>query len=1338
MDGVESAAVPAQQPFPLTDLQEAYLVGTSRLVELGGFRPSFYVELDVAGLDLGRAELAVNQLISHHEHLRTVVLLDGRQRVLPAGQVLPFGLPVTDLAGIGRDGQEAAIRRTRARMSEEGVDPARWPLFEIAVNRIRPHRFRVHIAMSLLLLDGQGIRQVAREWRALYQDPRCALPTAPLTFRDCVLSMLADRDRSEFSRQWRYWEERFASLPGAPQLPLAQPLQSVDPVRFTRRTCHLSRVQWRRLRARFGQHRVLPTTAMLHLFAETLGAWAADPRFCLNVLHQGWSASRAEWAGVVGQFGATIPVEIGRDGGFWDRALQTQRQLWADLANCDVSGVRITREAASRRGQAPHAMLPYVFTSMLPSGTGDDREPAARPACRTVHSSLRTPQVLIDNQIMEAGNGGVDSVWDVVDDAFPPGLPDLMFGAYRQMVETASCPDGAQTLPDPVPATHRQLVASLNATTGQPPAGRLEDGFIKRAASQPDAVALVTPETTMTYRDLEELSRAIAGSLRARGVGRGDLVPVVMPKGWQQVAAVLGILRAGAAYCPVDIAWPAERVRMLIAECSPRVVLVQPQHGLTLGDTARVTTLSVDQPGAGEAVRHPLDTARGTNADLAYVIYTSGSTGRPKGVMVEHRAALNTVLDINARIGLGPDDRVFGVSSLSFDLSVWDIFGTLAAGACLVIPEAAPHADPVEWAATAGRYGITVWNSVPTLAEMLVEAVEGRPGTGRCSVRCFLLSGDWIPVSLPGKLHELRPDARIIALGGATEASVWSNAYELGTVDPAWRSIPYGTPLRHQAMTVLDHRLDIRPPWATGRIYLGGAGLARGYWHDEQRTSERFVRHPRTGQRLYWTGDLGRYWPDGTVEFLGREDRQVKIQGFRVEPGEIEAVIRSHPAVRDCVVCAGHSAGHQRHLMSLVVPGPEDRPSAAGIAAYVRSRLPHYMVPPRIGFADRLPLTPNGKVDHDAVLALLQPAGGVDDGPAAGQADPEPDGPLVRRLCELWAELTGLPRVAPDDDLLALGGTSLQVLRLVNRLYAETGVHLPYGQVFGAPSARALAARIGGESRSPDGRRRGCAVQLGGGTGPELFLFHPVGGSVACYRALARAWAGRVHAFQSRGLVEGRTDGGEPDLETMAALYGQEVQQLSPDGPCLLGGWSMGGVLALEVGRQLTGQGRQCDVFMIDSELPDGDRPADAAAVNADFLSDVNGGRLPAAVASALRPRAGDPAVIAWAAALAHGLLPPATDITVYRRLLGTYARNADLLARYHPGRSDLPVLLFVAGAQAGRADPVPAWRAACARLQTVVLPCDHHSIVAGEWLAEIAARVRAWQSARPGIPGGP
>jgi len=807
---------PGSAPFPLTDLQEGYLVGMSRLIELGGFRPNHYLELDVAGFDPARAQAALNRLVERHEHLRTVVLAEGGQRVL--ADPGPVRLPVVELAGIGAEERAAVLRCTRRRMRDEGIDPTRWPLFEVVAHRVRPHRARVHIALSLLLLDGRSIRQLVREWAELYRDPAAPLPPVPVPYRTARLSLLAREHTDAYREHWQYWAARLDALPEAPALPLARQPEAIDPVRFTRRTCRLSPPTWQRLRGVFGRHRILPTAALLHAFAEILGRWAATPHFCLNVLHQTWVDGHPEWAATVGQFGATLALEVDQRGdvGFWARGQLLQRQLWRDLEHAEVSAVRVMREVATRRGWTPRAALPYVFTSMLSAG-GPGGTPAG-PACRIVDSCLRTPQVLIDNQIQEAPGGAVECVWDVVDDAFPPGLPDCMFDAYRDLLDTLAGSGPEAAAPDLGPARHRMVVAAANRTAAALPADRLEDAFLRQAAASPAAPALVTSQLTLTYGDLETASRAVAHRLREYGVTREDVVPVVMAKGWEQVVAVLGVLRAGAAYCPVDSSLPVERIRHLAGQCSTAVALTQSGGVAGLDGVAMMAVDSLP------AAAGPLPGRPGSGpSDLAYVIYTSGSTGRPKGVEIEHRGAVNTILDVNRRIGLCPDDRVFGISALSFDLSVWDIFGTLAAGAALVLPDASPRPDPVGWAA-AGQHGVSVWNSVPALAEMLAEVVAQRPGMAPPPVRAFLLSGDWISPALAGRLRERWADARIVAMGGATEASIWSNVYEVGTVDPGWRAVPYGRPLSNQTMRVLDHRLEICPPWAVGQIHIGGTG----------------------------------------------------------------------------------------------------------------------------------------------------------------------------------------------------------------------------------------------------------------------------------------------------------------------------------------------------------------------------------------------------------------------------------------------------------------------------------------------------------------------------------
>jgi amino acid adenylation domain-containing protein len=367
-------------------------------------------------------------------------------------------------------------------------------------------------------------------------------------------------------------------------------------------------------------------------------------------------------------------------------------------------------------------------------------------------------------------------------------------------------------------------------------------------------------------------------------------------------------------------------VWQLLRQGEVKLVLTQPQLAGSLEWPPEVEVLSVEGSVAeGEA--GPLEVVQRPE-DLAYVIFTSGSTGVPKGVMIEHRSALNTVVDVNERFGVGPGDRVLGLSSLSFDLSVYDVFGPLSVGGTLVLPEPESLRDPGRWAELVSVEGVTLWNSVPALLEMLVE--HSAEGGDLGSLRLVLLSGDWIPVRLPERLRSLVPGARVVSLGGATEASIWSIQYPIEEVSPEWTSIPYGRPMVNQRFEVLDEGLEPCPVWVPGELYIGGVGLSRGYWRDEERTAASFVRHPRTGERLYRTGDLGRWQPDGTIEFLGREDLQVKIQGYRIELGEIEAVLERHPRVKTAAVLAlGEPRGHRRLAAWIVPADGRQEPSLA-------------------------------------------------------------------------------------------------------------------------------------------------------------------------------------------------------------------------------------------------------------------------------------------------------------------------------------------------------------------------------------------------------------------------
>ena len=443
-----------------------------------------------------------------------------------------------------------------------------------------------------------------------------------------------------------------------------------------------------------------------------------------------------------------------------------------------------------------------------------------------------------------------------------------------------------------------------------------EDFFIN-ARSNPGQEALLWDEhgisRSMTYGELADKALRLAALLITKGVGQGTAVAITLPRGPEQVIAVLAVLSAGAAYIPVGVNQPAGRRKKIYRTggCSH---LVTDKTGASLLPALRGITVILPEE-AAQVLPLPCPVAVGTDA-LAYVIFTSGSSGEPKGVEIAHSAAYNTIVDINTRFSVSESDRLLAVSALDFDLSVYDLFGLLAAGGGIVLLNEGTEREAAVWPVLVRSLKVTIWNSVPALLDMLLIA-DGEDAV-LPSLRLVLVSGDWVGLDLPGRVRKKTRVCRFIALGGATEAAIWSNYFEAEYVDPAWSSIPYGKPLTNQCFRIVDRLGCDCPPMATGELWIGGKGVACGYRGNSELTARSFVNWG--DNRWYRTGDLGRYWPDGNIEFLGRADQQVKLKGYRIELGEIEAVLRQYPGVSQAVAALAAGAGAQ-HLVAAVVAG---------------------------------------------------------------------------------------------------------------------------------------------------------------------------------------------------------------------------------------------------------------------------------------------------------------------------------------------------------------------------------------------------------------------------------
>jgi amino acid adenylation domain-containing protein len=1032
-----------EEPFPLTDIQQVYWIGRSSNFDLGNIAAHRYLEYDVPGLALERFQKALQKVIVRHGMLRAIFLPDGMQRIL--SEVPEYKIATRDLRALPNEALDVELKGIRQALSHQVIDVTRWPLFELRASLLAGDVVRLHASVDILIFDAWSFRLFVRDLWHYYQED-VPLPAVQLSFRDYVLAKGRSKESLAYKAAWEYWRPRLRDF-SAPQFPLALSLSAIRSPRFERRHGRIDRSLWDSLKMRASRRSVTPSGALLAAFSELIAGFTGSSRFTLNLTVFNRSPLHPQINEVIGDFTSITLLEVDQsERSFELRANKLQKRLWQDIEHDAVSGVELLRELS--RIHKGTVLMPVVFTSTLGLQTIDDRSHVqAAPLGKAVYGVSQTPQVILDHQVAEQ-EGALQFNWDFLAVAFPAGFIDAMFDQYCALLHRLATTDAAWGASSCglVPPEQLSLFKQANETHVAVPEDTLHGAFLDRATKVPSLPAVITPSKTLTYVELEHRSAAICSQVQQHQIASNQLVAIVMDRGWEQVVAVLGILRAGAAYVPLDPSWPRSRLLQLMQEGEVKLILTQSWLENTIARPPQVAVIAVDLQEESTTGEFP-STTLAKPEHLAYVIYTSGSTGHPKGVMIDHRGALNTILDINRRFSVGEKDRCLAVSSLSFDLSVYDIFGPLTAGGCVLIPRYSPAPDPGNWLEFGRQHGVTIWNSVPALLDLIVEYSAGRPERSFPDLRLTLLSGDWIPVTLPKRLMAVAPHTKAVSLGGATEASIWSVVRPIDDVSPDWSSIPYGRPMANQGIHVLDGAMEPCPIWVAGELYISGVGLAVGYWRDPERTSKSFVIHPKTNERLYRTGDIGRWLPEGEIEFLGREDLQVKIQGHRIELGEIEAKLLEHPNIRHAVVSAVGERHKAKRLMACAVCAIEM--SDAELRQFLMGVLPAYMIPTQFVFLPALPLTPNGKVDRKALPVLDVTAGELDF--VATRS------PLERMVARIWEDVLALDhQVGIHDNFFDLGGDSLLGTQVVVRLQQALNITLPLKVLFEFPTIASL------------------------------------------------------------------------------------------------------------------------------------------------------------------------------------------------------------------------------------------------------------------------------------------
>lgn len=905
--------------FPLTDIQTAYLVGRDDIYELGGVGCHGYIELTMPEtMDRERLEKAWHYVIKRHDMLRAVIFAAGFQQVREA-VTLPT-VQSQDLRGLTPGKTREAIEKVRKELSEKQYNPEQWPLCEIYLT-ITDHGSILHFSIDMLIGDFVSANVILRELDHFYYEPEKLLPKLEVTFRDVLLFQQEQQKqplaRARAERDRKYWLDKIEGITAAPELSVAPNNQKEDRVVFEQQKFFLEKSKWDVICKSAQQKKITPSSVVLSAFAETLGLWAKRPEFCINITLLNRPELHTQINDIIGDFTAVnvLQIDLKKGNTFLARTEQLQHRLWEDLEHNAFSGIEVLREMGRRSNK--NVIIPVVFTSTIGIGGNTGNEDFMRNA-RLTYKISQTPQVWIDCQAAEQ-SGGLLINWDVRKGIFPDGMMEDAFTAFAQLLGdlAAGDPVWEKRSPLQLPPRVKKIRETINHTSAPVPEGLLHDGFCRNVKKNPGAAALYCEDRYFSYQEVADYAAAVQTALLAKGFGKGDFAAVILEKGIWQLAAVLGILLAGGVYLPVDVSQPTARQNTIIRNSRTRFVLTH-SNGFALqeNEPASIAVIAVDK----------LEVRKNSSVSPvaiepeqpAYIIHTSGTTGKPKGVVMNHRGALNTIQDINEKFHVTSADRIIGVANLGFDLSVYDIFGILTAGGTLVLPDPKQPNNPDNWAELISSTNVTIWNSVPAQMQMLMARMQSGQEERKLPLRLALLSGDWIPVPLPDMLSKQCPGIEVISLGGATEAAIWSIYYPIKEVPREAKSIPYGIPLLNQRFYVMNKQLEVCPDWTTGDLYIGGEGLALGYLNDTKLTGERFIIHPETKERLYCTGDLGRYRPDGVIEFLGREDTQVKIRGHRIELSEIESVLQNQPSIASAVAMVSGNTPQEYRLHAFV------------------------------------------------------------------------------------------------------------------------------------------------------------------------------------------------------------------------------------------------------------------------------------------------------------------------------------------------------------------------------------------------------------------------------------
>ncbi|MET7338169.1 amino acid adenylation domain-containing protein [Nonomuraea sp. NPDC005650] len=1274
------------------------------------------VAVRLAGpVDVPAMAAAFRDVLARHEVLRTVFpVADGEpyQHILPV-EDLDWELTT---ARVAPGDLEAAVEAARAHTFDLSAEPPiRAWLFSGG-----PEEHVLVVVVHHIAGDGWSWAPLARDVSTAYAARREGRAPGweplPVQYADYALwqrAVLGDGEDPDslISSQVAYWRETLAGLPEELELPFDRTRPEVAGHLGRRVPLEIPSEVHARLRE-VARDEGVTMFMMLHgALAVLLSRLGGGTDVPIGSALAGRTDEALD--DLVGYFVNTFVLRTDLSGDPTLREVlgRVREAGLGAFAHPDVPFERLVEELSPARSLARHPLFQVMLLLQNTEGArldlpdlaatrGADRSTAATPG-----EQLSVVKFDLDVSVGEtfdadgapAGmRGAVIGAADLFDLASVERIAERL---VRVLAALAAEPGTRLSAVDVLDADERRrMLTAWNDTAAPLPATTVVELFEAQATRTPHATALTSGTTELTYAALDARANQVARHLIGRGIGPESIVAVVFDRGIDLVVALLGVIKAGAAYLPIDPAYPAGRIAYVIADSGAACVLTgedmrERLPGFEIGDgvpivmidDAAVRAEAAGRPGVATRPEHPM-----------WVIYTSGSTGRPKGVLVEHRAIVNFLLSMQDMFALTPDERLLAVSTHGCDMAGFEFYLPLVNGARIVMAAQEQVLDPWALRALIRSTGATTVHATPSLWRGLVADADDPVDWTRIRA---MIGAEALPADLAHTLLGRTPT--LTNLYGPTETTVWSTAKRLTSGAPDVSSI--GVPVANTQVYVLDDDLRPVPPGVTGELYIAGEGMARGYLGRPGLTAGRFVACPfRPGARMYRTGDVVRWTAGGELQYAGRSDDQVKIRGFRVELGEIEAVLAAHPRVAQAVALVREDDPGDKRLVAYVVPDGDADGLPQAVRAAAQERLPGYMVPAAVVVIDRLPLMPNGKLDRKALPAAA---------PEAQERVTHWDVTSVTSgLCEAFAEVLGVPEVGVDDDFFALGGHSLLAVRLVERLRGR-GVTVAVRDLFVAPTVAELMKRM-----TLSSVRDALGVLLpirAEGERPPFFCVHAAGGLSWCYMPLARHVQPGIplYGVQARGL-DGTTEFAR-SVEEMAADYVEQIRSVQPSGPYHLLGWSYGGGVAHEIAVQLRAAGEEVAALVLLDQYPwvpeqDADEHDDDPDAALERQMDI----------------------VRWQAGNGFGAATE-DEIRTFARLLQNHRR---LRRGFRHGRFDGDILLIVAEDGRPGQEPRPElWRPyVTGEIAVESIACTHYEIAKPDTLAEVWSAV----SRRLGLDG--